>query len=153
MMIPKIKDRPKKPKKKKPKSIARLVDDCAVLLQKLVRMKAADSNGYCSCVTCGKRDHYTAMQGGHLIERGRTATKLVEEQINPQCPGCNMYRMKTASGVLDYRRFMVGMYGEELVQELEQLSKQTKKYTRAEVEELTAEFKRQIKEQEARLGI
>jgi len=149
-----ISDKPKaKPKRKKLKSIARVVDDCAVLLQRLVRLKAADSNGIVRCVTCDKHLHWSEAQGGHMIERGKTATKLVEEQVNPQCPGCNMYRMKTASGVLDYRRYMVGMYGEELVRDLEQLSKQPKKYSRSEVEELSNEFKRQIKEQEARLGI
>ena len=93
------------------------------------------------------------MQGGHFIERGKKSTKLIEENCHPQCAGCNLYRMKTASGVLDYRRYMVGMYGEELVQELEQLSKQPKKYSRDEIEELSAEFKRQIKIQEERLGI
>jgi hypothetical protein len=61
--------------------------------------------------------------------------------------------MKTASGVLDYRRYMVGMYGEELVRDLELLAKQPKKYNRQEVAELADEFRRQIKEQEARLGI
>jgi hypothetical protein len=142
-----------KPKKKKLKSIARVVDDCAVLLQRLVRLKAADSNGIVRCVTCDKFLHWSEAQGGHMIERGKTATKLVEEQVNPQCPGCNMYRMKTASGVLDYRRYMVGMYGEELVRDLELLAKQPKKYSRQEVQELSDEFKRQIKEQEHRLGI
>jgi hypothetical protein len=39
------------------------------------------------------------------------------------------------------------------VRDLEQLSKQPKKYSRSEVEELSNEFKRQIKEQETRLGI
>ena len=142
-----------KPKKKKLKSIARLVDDCAVLLQRLVRLKAADSQGYVTCVTSGKRLHWSEAQGGHFIERGKKSTKLMVENCHPQSAGENMYRMKTASGVLDYRRYMVSMYGEELVRDLEQLSKQPKKYTRQEVEELGAEFKRQIKEQEARLGI
>ena len=153
-MIIKIKERAKKPKKKKPKSIARLVDDCAVLLQKLVRLKASrDDFGLIRCVTCGVYRKWNEMQGGHFIERGKRSTKLVEENCHPQCPGCNMYRMKTTSGVLAYRRYMVGMYGEELVKELERLSKQPKKYTRSEIEELSAEFKRQIKIQEERLGI
>jgi len=151
-----IRDKPKvkaKPKKKL-KSIARVVDDCALLLQRLVRLKAADSNGYAKCVTCGKVDHLNNLQGGHLIERGKTATKLVEENVHPQCGSCNGFGMKyKASVVLEYRRYMVGMYGEELVRDLEQLSKQPKKYSRQEVQELSDEFKRQIKEQETRLGI
>ena len=42
----------------KRKTIAQEVDKAAVLLQKLVGMKAADDYGYCQCVTCGKVDHY-----------------------------------------------------------------------------------------------
>lgn len=152
-MIPKIKDRLKKPKKKKPKSIARLVDDCAVLLQKLVRLKAADSNGYVKSVTSGIAMPWQEMQGSHFIQRNRTATKLVEENVHPQTPAENCYEMKTSYGVLKYRRAMVAMYGEEFVQELEDMAAHPKKFSRAEVEELSAEFKRQIKIQEERLGI
>lgn len=143
-----------KPKKKKPKSIARLVDDAAVLLQKLVRMKAAMASvsGMCACVTCGKLDHWTNLQGGHFIERGRRATKLIEENCAPQCAGCNMYRMKTASGVLAYRQYMVDMYGEKFVQDLIQESKRVKNYTRSEVEGIIFDFKRQIEIQNRRLS-
>jgi len=142
-----------KPKKKKLKSIARVVDDCAVLLQRLVRLKAADSNGYAKCVTCGKVDHFKAMDGGHWIERGKKGTKLVEENVAPQCSYCNQHGMKRTSVQNEYRRYLIGMYGEELVNELEQISKQPKKFIRQEVSELADEFKRQINEQEARLGI
>lgn len=130
----------------KKKTIAGLADECAVLLQKLVRMKAADSNGYCQCVTCGVKKHWKEIQGGHFIERGRLATKLMEENIHPQCPGCNCFKMKTASGVLDYRRYMVETYGADFVEELEQISKQTKKYNRPELEDLKAELKQRIAE-------
>jgi hypothetical protein len=39
--------------KKKP--IGKLTDEAAILLQLLVRLKASDDNGYCSCVTCAKQ--------------------------------------------------------------------------------------------------
>ena len=44
---------------RKPKTIARLLDDCAVVLQKIVRMKAAihAKSPVISCVTCGKKRH------------------------------------------------------------------------------------------------
>lgn len=141
-----------KPKKKKLKTIAKLVDEAAVLLQKLVRMKAADSNGMVKSFTSGKVLHWTEAQGSHFIQRNRLATKLLEENVHPQTPGENMYDMKTATGVLDYRRAMVEFYGEPFVYDLEWQSKQTKKYTRAEVEGIIFDFKRQIQEQEARLA-
>ena len=62
---------------RKSKSIAKLVDEAATELQLLVRLKAADDNGYVSCVVCGVTRHYLdGMQGGHFISRSRLATKL-----------------------------------------------------------------------------
>ena len=51
------------------RSTAKIIDDCAVLMQKLVRLKAADHNGFCKCVTCGIVKHWSVMQGAHFIER------------------------------------------------------------------------------------
>lgn len=126
-------------------------DDCAKLLQKLVRLKAADKNGYCECVTCGVRKHWKEMQGGHFIERGRKSTLLVEENIHPQCPGCNLYRMKLSSTVLTYRHYMVDMYGEDFVNHLEVISRKPKKFTVDELLTLKKELKERIDERLAEI--
>ena len=107
----------KKPKSKpkKQKSVAKLRDEAAVLLQKLVRMKASDENGFATCVTCGKRQYYKEMDGGHFISRRWKATLLMEENIHPQCKGCNQH----ASGKPDdYALFMVDTSGIEMVRAL-----------------------------------
>jgi len=142
----------KKSKKRKPKSIGKLKEDAARLLQKLRQMELSDCNGWCQCVTCGKKDFWRNMQGGHFIERGRSSTLLVEENINPQCPGCNCFLMKKASGVLVYRRFMVDQYGSGFVVDLEQKASELKKWSRVDLMELIKEFKSRIKEQEERIG-
>jgi hypothetical protein len=131
--------------KKKPKTIAKLVDEAATLLQKYVRLKAADENGYAQCVTCGVIKHWKELQGGHFISRRWTATKLIEENVNPQCPRCNG---PLGGDLIEYTRYMDEMYGPEFVDELRQLKHQTKKYTRAEVEEIKAELREKIKELE-----
>ncbi len=136
-----------KPKRVKLKTMARIKEDCAVTLQLLVRVKAAvaaNRNGQIQCVTCGKWDHYKAMQGGHFLERGRGATKLVEENCHPQCPQCNAWKMKTTSGVLAYRDFMVGEYKEQGVSSLIALSKQVWKPTRSEVETIHNDYKARL---------
>lgn len=143
---------PKAKPKRKPKSIARLRNDVAELLQRLVRMKAAETiSGICQCVTCGKLDHWKNLQGGHFIERGKGATKIIEENIKPQCGYCNAFGMKRASVVLTYRNYMVDVHGERFVRELERLARTTVKHTRHELEGMAFEFKRQIQEQEQRL--
>jgi len=140
------------PTKRKPKTIAQEVAAVAVLLQKLVRLKASNADGFCFCVTCDKQDHYKNMQGGHFIERGKAPTKLLEENIHPQCPYCNQWGMKKSSCVLTYRKYMVDMYGKKFVDQLEQEAKQVKKYTREELATLKADYKAQIAYHEERIG-
>jgi hypothetical protein len=143
---PKAKPAAKK-KRAKLKTLPRLIEECAVTLQRLVRVKAAvaaNQNGFITCVTCGKYDHFNNMQGGHFIERGKASVKIVEEQVNPQCNQCNAWNMKKASYVLEYRNFMAAMYGEQFVQGLIAQSKQTKKYTRSEVEAIHNDYKARL---------
>ena len=136
---------------KKSKSIAKLVEDAAKELQLLVRLKAADDNGYVSCVTCGETRHYKdGMQGGHYIPRGKTATKILEENVHPQCVSCNKYRAEAAK--IAYTRWMDNYYGPEFVKELEEMAKQPKKWYRAEVEEIIKDFREQIREHKERVG-
>ena len=130
--------------KKKPKSIARLRNDVSELVQRLVRLKAADSNGMVKCWTCDTVKHWKEMQGGHFIERGKTATKMLEENIHPQCPSCNQWGMKKASTVLLYRREMVAWYGEDFVSWLENESKKSIRHTRQELQALIADYTKQV---------
>lgn len=139
-------------KKKKLPSISKVRESVAALLQKLVRMKAADPSGYCQCVTCPKRYHWKEMQGGHFIERNRHATLLIEENVHPQCMGCNAFAMKQVSTILRYRDYMVDMYGEEFVRDLEFQSRSVAKFTRGYLEEMKIDLEGQIKVQEQRLG-
>jgi uncharacterized alpha-E superfamily protein len=138
---PKTKAKPKRPKLK---SLPRLVEECAVTLQRLVRVKAADGWGFARCVTCSKADHFTNLQGGHFIERGKKSTKLIEENCHPQCQQCNAWKMKTTSGVLEYRNYMVATYGETFVNDLIAQSKLPKKYTRSEVEAIHNDYKARL---------
>jgi len=139
--------------KRKQRTIAQEVEEAAKLLQRLVRLKHSDDNGYCQCVTCGKVDHYKNMQGGHFIPRGRTVFKLFEENIHPQCPHCNCWGMKQAHYVLRYRQYMVDTYGIHRVKGMERLAwRASPKFNREEVIEFQRGLKEQIKTQLNRIG-
>ena len=137
---------------KKRKTLAQDVEAAAKLLQRLVRLKASNDSGYALCVTCDNWYHYKEMDGGHFISRNNKAVKLLEENVHPQCKGCNGFKMKDSLTVLRYRSWMVDMYGEEFVKELEQKAYETKKFTREEVQDLVAYFKAEIKHHENRLA-
>ena len=143
---------PKKAAKKK-STTAQEAEKAAKLLQRLVRLKASDENGYCQCVTCGKTDHYKSMQGGHFIPRSRAVFKLFEENIQVQCPACNLWGMKQAHYVLRYRQWMVDKYGHNRVKAMERLAwRASPKFDRNEVIQFALGLKKQIKDQEWRIG-
>lgn len=120
------------------------------MLQRLVRLKAADSNtGLCQCVSCGKIDHYKAMDGGHFISRSYSFHTLREENVHPQCKRCNRFFAQCHD---DYRRYMVDMYGEDFVEWLTDTKNRPKKFTEADLLEIIEELKPQIKDQEYRLA-
>ena len=136
--------------KRKTKTIAKLVDEAATDLQLLVRLKAADDNGYVSCVVCGVTKHYLdGMQGGHFISRGKLATKLMVENVHPECRGCNMPGGGHEAG---WSLYMLETYGKDFVEELHNISRGTKKYLRDEIKEITDDFREHIKEQQGRVA-
>lgn len=123
----------------KKKTIAGLVDEAAVILQRIVRKKAADEQGYCRCVTCGAVKHWKEMHGGHFIPRTHTVHKLLEENIHPQCPSCNTFRAESAK--VAYSLYMIDTYGEDFVRQLEESKREVRRYGRQEIMEKIAELK------------
>jgi hypothetical protein len=116
-------------KKKTGKTIARLTNDAAVILQRIVRMKASE-DGYCTCVTCGKVCHWQECDGGHFISRTHTVHKLLEENIHPQCKGCNGFK---GGAYKEYTLFMIDTYGRACVDNLLQTKTEVRKYSRVEI--------------------
>ena len=122
-------------------------------LQKLVRLKAADDNGYCQCVTCGKIDHYKSMDAGHYIPKGHSSYwSLVEENIHPQCKGCNGFGMKYGTAANQYTLYMVDTYGRDFVDDMERKKKTEQKYYKRDYEDMIKEWNQQIREQLLRIG-
>ena len=137
------------------KTISKVVEDCAVALQKVVRMKAAiaeNLDGYVTCVSCGVKKHWKELDAGHYFSRGDKSVKLMEENIHPQCMGCNIRMSHGDTKVVTaYRRHMVDMYGEDFLDHLEALAWTPTKFNRAEIEALTKTLKAQIKEYESQV--
>jgi hypothetical protein len=134
---------------RKRKSNAKLLDECAVLMQKIVRMKAAihAKSAYIRCVTCGKQDHWKLMQGGHWISRTWTVHKVCEENIHPQCVSCNKYRPERVAD--DYTMYMVDMYGIDWVEDMVRAKHEICKRPRADITDLKDELKARAKAMES----
>ena len=132
--------------KKKLKAIGKLTDEAAVLLQKIVRLKAADFEGNARCVTCDSVKHWKELQGGHFIPRGNAATKLMEENIHPQCMGCNGFGMKYGDAEKHYTLFMIDTYGRDEMERMMATRGKVHKWVRADLMELIPELKQQVKD-------
>jgi hypothetical protein len=139
----------------KKKTLRALIDDVAKLLQKHVRLKAAvaaDKNGFIECVSCNKWFHWKDMQGGHWIERGKQATKIMEENIHPQCKGCNQYGMRHRTHVREgYSKYMRDMYGDDFCDQMLIDSKKPVKYFRPDLEDWVKCLRKKNKELESQL--
>lgn len=57
---------------------------------KFIRIDAADEDGNCACVTCGRTYHWKKIQAGHWINDRTNAVLFMEDGIHPQCYGCNV---------------------------------------------------------------
>ena len=57
-----------------------------------IRRRDADNNtGYCNCISCQKRIHFTESDAGHLISRGKLITRWDERNVYSQCRKCNRF--------------------------------------------------------------
>jgi len=132
--------------KKKAKTAPQLRKEALKAIQKLVRLKAADDNGYCSCVSCGVTKKWNdGMQGGHVIPKGSSSYwALVEENIHPQCVYCNQFGMSHGIAAQQYTRDMQEMYGEEYVDQMLADAKKPIKIYAADNREMIDEFKKNI---------
>lgn len=126
---------------------------CLTALQLLTRMKAADDNGIAQCVTCGKRDHYKNMQGGHFIPRGHTKWCLDQRNVWTQCRYCNLWGMKSGGTAAQaYTLFMIDQVGQDFVDEMIRTKSEPVKLYKSDYEEILAELNEQLRQQEQRLN-
>ena len=86
------------------------------IFSEYIRLKNADNNGYCQCITCGKIYHWKTLHCGHFISRSVKATRFSEINCNPQCVSCNSFKQGQHH---IYRERLLEMYGKEGVERLE----------------------------------
>ena len=128
-------------------SLAKCVEVTSRDLQKLARLEAADDNGYARCCSCGKREHYKKMDGGHFVSRSHKATQLRRDNVHAQCKGCNIKNGNQPG----YSLFLNARYGEGKADELFAAAREVKQWTREELADLRYGFKLEIKEHERRI--
>jgi len=93
------------------------------LQSEYIRRKWADHQGNCKCVSCGTVKPWKEMDAGHFVPKSRgAAVRYIEENVHPECPGCNRFH---DGHLIGYTRFMIEWYGEEKIDELQAEARKT----------------------------
>jgi hypothetical protein len=105
-----------------------------------IRRRDADNNtGYCGCISCGKKIHFTETDAGHFIGRQHLATRYDERNVHAQCRKCNRF---------EYGRqyeYSIAL-GKKLSNQLLQKSRGVLKLTDPEWQEIYDTYKTKLEE-------
>ena len=123
-----------------PKKLTRskIVKKLDAVFSQYIRLSNADKNGYCTCVTCGKKYHWKQIQAGHFMSRKHYSTRWLEDNVKPQCYGCNVMQQG--------QQYKFSKYlGNNLAEELYNKSKEVVKFTTDELQDKITYYSEQVK--------
>jgi len=100
--------------------------------------------GQCVCVTCGKVMPWNVkgMHAGHWISRTHTSTLFDEDNINPQCAGCNDHGRGMPH---EYRQWMLAVKGQETIDRLLRRKVESVTFCREDLVDMRIEFGARLK--------
>ncbi len=104
-------------------------------------LKTTGSPDYGECISCGNPFEYNGLDAGHFVAKHNN-NYFSQLGVHAQCRHCNRF---LHGNQLGYRRGLVELYGEEMVEVLELENRPIKKFTIGELGELEAELKDKIK--------
>ncbi len=108
---------------------------------RFIRLRDTNKHGYGTCISCDKDIHFEEGDAGHFIPRQHKSTRWNEDNVNLQCKYCNQWE---GGAQYAYSKSI----GEDKAEELSILSKQVKKYSEEEYEDLYYYYKEKVEELE-----
>jgi hypothetical protein len=123
-----------------PKKLTRskIVKKLDAVFSQYIRLSNADKNGYCTCVTCGKKYHWKQIQAGHFMSRKHYSTRWLEDNVKTQCFSCNVMQFGLQYKFSKY-------LGNNLSEELYNKSKEVVKFTTDELQDKITYYSEQVK--------
>lgn len=111
-----------------------------------IRLRDADSNGMCRCITCSRVAHWKQMHCGHCIPRQYWGVRYNEKNNHSQCPRCNAFE---GGRQHEYAIAIDEKYGHGAWDALKIKSRLGKRPSAFEMEAMRKEYKRLADELEA----
>ena len=105
---------------------------------KYVRLRDADVNGMCKCITCDTVKHWKEMDAGHFQSRRYMSTRYHAQNCHSQCQKCNQYG---AGEQYKHGQEIDLLYGEGTADFLNSLSRSIYKTNKTEIMETAKEYK------------
>tara|TARA_R100000700_G_scaffold28964_1_gene35796 strand:+ start:61 stop:465 length:405 start_codon:yes stop_codon:yes gene_type:complete len=126
-----------------------LIKRLDTVFSEYIRKKNADSKGYVTCITSGRKFHYSEVDAGHFISRKEMSTRWHEDNVHPQSRYDNRYRYgKQYEYGLALDRKKKG-----LAKRLYKLSKETVKYSVNDLQDLLEKYKKLLQVENKRLSL
>jgi len=107
------------------------------IFSKYIRLRDADENGICRCITCGTPHHWKSCDNGHFIKRQYMSTRFHECNCHAQCRECNWLQQGVDA---KYEQAILNKYGETQLLKLKWMKGQVKKWSRFELEQMIKEY-------------
>jgi len=127
-------------KKIKTKSRSQLVKELDQIFSRYIRLRDADKNGICSCITCSAKVHWKNIQCWHFLTRGNYKYRWSENNCFAQCMPCNIYK---SWNYISYTLVMIWKYGEKKVRDMQE-DKELVKISTPEIREMIEKYKYEV---------
>jgi len=103
-----------------------------------IRLRDADENGLCRCITCPRIAEPKKMDCGHFIKRQYLTTRYNERNCHAQCKHCNAFEQGKNEV---YAREISKRYGEQTLNLLYVEKTKMKRMTRWDYEQIAEVYK------------
>jgi len=130
--------------KKRKKTITKLKKELDKVFSLYIRqrdMLVPDGTDYVVCFTCSSVKHWKEMHAGHFMSRKHLSTRWDLENVQVQCPKCNLF------GQGEQYQFGIMLdvkYGPGTADKLKAYTKLTIKMTSADYEEMIDIYKKKL---------
>ncbi len=132
------------------KTISKLKKELDKWFSLYIRLRESNEYGMVQCFTSGRVYHYKSIHAGHFMSRKSLSTRWDETNVQPQSAADNLF------GQGEQYKFGLALdakYGEGTAEELQFKSRQIKKFSRVDYEDLISYYKSLVKNLKEEKGI